>query len=252
MAATAPSLTCGQCKYVNEPERVYCHNCGAKLDRSILPKEDDTKARESIEKTRARVRKLTNPGGGGVMREVKTALSTLIWALVVAFLIQAAREPEWLPGKSDAAPRIISSEIMQALESPRPVQLVFSEADVNAYLKSALRAKVSASALPGVTFEQAFVKLENGLIRIGIRQSLFGFPVYSGVFYKLEVKDGNFLATQQGGSFGRAGVHPALMKYVDFAFEKVWPALKREHEQMGRMQSIAIAEGRIGFITKGK
>ena len=33
--SSTPKLTCGQCGYENEPERVYCHNCGTKLDRSV-------------------------------------------------------------------------------------------------------------------------------------------------------------------------------------------------------------------------
>ena len=34
------TLTCAECGFVNEAERVYCHNCGKKLDRSLIPKED--------------------------------------------------------------------------------------------------------------------------------------------------------------------------------------------------------------------
>jgi hypothetical protein len=37
-------LACTECQHQNEVQRIYCHNCGAKLDRSALletrPKED--------------------------------------------------------------------------------------------------------------------------------------------------------------------------------------------------------------------
>ena len=63
MAAPAPTLTCKQCNYDNEPERVYCHNCGAKLDRTVLPK-DPAKTKEGKEKTAKRVRRMINPARG--------------------------------------------------------------------------------------------------------------------------------------------------------------------------------------------
>ena len=51
-------LTCGQCGYANEPERVYCHNCGSKLDRSVLPKEEAKRKEESPETARRIVARL--------------------------------------------------------------------------------------------------------------------------------------------------------------------------------------------------
>ena len=30
------TLTCKECQHVNEEARIYCHNCGTKLDRSLL------------------------------------------------------------------------------------------------------------------------------------------------------------------------------------------------------------------------
>ena len=60
MATTpsGPTLTCSQCGFANETERVYCHNCGAKLDRSLLPKATET-SKDSVAKVRKRVQKMT-------------------------------------------------------------------------------------------------------------------------------------------------------------------------------------------------
>ncbi len=250
MATTTPSLTCPQCGYVNEAERVYCHNCGAKLDRSLLPKEDDTKAKDSIEKTRKRVKRMTNPGGSVIVREAKTAVSTLLSAAVVALIIQLVRQPEGVPpANGEPAARILSSEISDALDSGQRRQLIFTESDVNAHLRSAVRGKAGGGAIPGVSFERAFVQLEPGICRIGIQQALWGFPLFSGIAYKLEVKDGVFTPTQQGGNFGRVSIHPALMQYGDFAFQKLWTALKREHDQMEKLQAVVIEKGRIMLVT---
>ena len=60
MATT--TLVCKQCNFENEPERVYCHNCGAKLDRSLLPPE--ATKREDPVIVQERVRKLVRPRAG--------------------------------------------------------------------------------------------------------------------------------------------------------------------------------------------
>jgi hypothetical protein len=156
MAASNQTLTCAQCGYANEPERVYCHNCGTKLDRSLLPKENDRK-NESIEKTRKRVRKMTNPGQtGAVAREIKAFFKTIVWAAIVAALILFALPPDGIPDKSPAelATRIVSSELSDAVESPQPRSLQLTEAEVNAHLRQSL--KKASGGMPGVKFERAF------------------------------------------------------------------------------------------------
>src|ERR1700704_4382075 len=52
-------LVCPECRRENEPERIYCHDCGARLDRSALakvaPKGEDVKA------TQRRLRSMLDP-----------------------------------------------------------------------------------------------------------------------------------------------------------------------------------------------
>src|SRR3954470_20899329 len=108
-SAPAPTLQCKECEYQNEPERVYCHNCGAKLDRSVLPKEEQIR-RESPDKARKRIMKMTNPGASRVRRELGALVKTLIFAALVACLVQALRAPDHLPpAKSDAPARLLAS-----------------------------------------------------------------------------------------------------------------------------------------------
>jgi hypothetical protein len=248
MATSASTLTCPQCGYVNEAERVYCHNCGAKLDRSLLPKEDDKETRDSIERTRKRVRKMTNPGRG--LQDVKTLLGTLFWAALVAAVILIAREPDGIPPRQDnvLADRMIGSELLDALESPQPRAIQFNERDINQHL-AGTRSKTKGYF--GIKFERAFAALDPGVIRIGMQQSLWGFPVYSSVGYKLQIKGGRLVATTIDGSFGRLKIHPELMQYASASFRQLWGALTREKEQLDKMQGVRIEKGRIIFWTKG-
>lgn len=249
---TGPTLTCSQCSFANEAERVYCHNCGAKLDRSLLPKAEEAD-KESIDKTRRRVQKMTNPGGMKVMNEVKT-LGKVVWSsALVALLVGFVREPEGLPPAKtdDLSLRMIGSELAEAADSPQPRTLIFTEAEANSYLRTSLKSK-GAALIPGAKFERAFVKFERENVTAGLVQSLFGFPLHTGARYHIGVKDGKFFADSMGGSFGRIAIHPALMKYATAAFQPLWTALKREKDQVAAMQNVVVDKERIGLVTKGR
>ena len=252
-SSSGPTLTCSQCSFANEAERVYCHNCGAKLDRSLLPKAEETN-KTSLEQTRKRVRKMTNPGGPNVMREVKALGNCLLYGALVALIIGIVREPDGLPSKKPnetELPRMIGTELTDAVESPQPRVLQFTEGEANAYLRTSLKSKGSGF-IPGAQFERAFVRFEPGSVYVGLEQSLFGFPLHSGARYNVGVKDGKFFADNKGGNIGRVGIDPFIMKYAAAAFQPLWKSLKRESDQIQNMEKVLMDKGRIGFLSKGR
>jgi hypothetical protein len=247
----AEQLTCGACGFSNEPERVYCHNCGAKLDRSLLPVVEPEKDSESADSARRRIRRMTNPAGYSFGQFFKSLLAVAFWAALIAAVALIVRKPDGVPEtKNDLPARLVQSELMEVTQSPVPRTISFTEADVNGALKQSLK-RAGSGGVPGVDFERVYATLAPGILHIGVEQSLFGFQIYSGVDYQLTVAGGKFTPALVGGNLGRLPVHPELMKYSDFAFQKLWTALKREHDQMERMQSITIGKGVIVLVTKG-
>ena len=123
MASNPPksaNLPCPQCSFVNEAERVYCHNCGSKLDRSLLPTHDEH-GEDSPERARKRISKLTNPKAGFLFQEVKTFLKVELSAIIVAALILIAQKPAAVPElKKESIQRLINSDMMEAMQAPRP------------------------------------------------------------------------------------------------------------------------------------
>ena len=122
MASTPPTpanLPCAQCGYVNEAERVYCHNCGSKLDRSTLARRM-TKGQDSPEKARKRISKLTNPKAGFIFQEVKTFFKVEISAVIIAALFLISQKPDGVPEvKKVSLQRMINSDMMEAMQSPQ-------------------------------------------------------------------------------------------------------------------------------------
>ncbi len=248
----APTLPCKQCGYVNEPERVYCHNCGTKLDRSVLPKEEEVR-RETPEKARRRIQKMTNPDKGIVKRELKTLVQTILWAASTALLIQILRPPSDVPPvQKDVLPRMIQSDIMDAVEAAQPLRLTLTQDEINAFLKGQIKDKDTSLLAGIIEFKRAFVVLTPGVCHIGMEKSLWGWPVYFGTNYKLEMINGEFTATNNGGNLGRVPIHPLVMQYCDYLFRGLWVALHREEQQMHQMQWVQVDTGKITLITKGR
>src|SRR3954447_25569665 len=54
--AAATKLLCPECRRENEPERIYCHECGTRLDRSAVRFK-----KEPIQDTHKRVKRMFDP-----------------------------------------------------------------------------------------------------------------------------------------------------------------------------------------------
>jgi hypothetical protein len=253
MASPSPTLTCKQCNYANEPERVYCHNCGAKLDRSLLPKEPAKNTKETAEQSRKRVRKLVNPTRGFFTNWHRGLLNVLASAISVAAVIQMVRPPAGIPPvptKDDLlnSPEIISN--LQELQmSPTPQARQLTEPMINLYLANAVKTTGDTSE-DYFKFDRCFANLGKDVIRITTEESAWGYPVYAGASYKLSIAGGKLVATNVGGNVGRLPVHPMIMEYCGFAFDQLWAALAREKALLDNMQSVTVQPGGFTFVTK--
>jgi hypothetical protein len=248
--ASSPTLQCKECEYQNEPERVYCHNCGAKLDRSVLPKEEQIR-RESPDRARKRIMKMTNPAGSVARREIGALVKTVVCAVLVAMVVQALRAPANLPPpKSDALPRLVASDLGDLAEAPMPRAGAFTEDELNTYLRGKTVAKGS---LPGAEFKRAYVDLEPGTARIGVEKAIYGYSIYMGTLYRVEASNGVLVMVNIGGNIGRLPIHPWIMERVSpLMFGSLAEALQREIGLLNKMQTLVIRKDRVEMVSRGK
>jgi hypothetical protein len=229
-------LICPECRRENEAERIYCHDCGARLDRSSLakmaPKGEDAK------ETQRRLRTMLDPQRAK-MRLMFFKISKLILsAFAAAALIQMVLPPDMPPRtKSSEFPPQINLDIENAAMNSGAPPLQYTEAQVNAYLGSALKSKQAALS-KYLQFERAVVHFEENVCRITAQRSLFGFSVYTTTSSKLTLENGTLKVANNGGRIGRLAVHPLLMKYADLIFGDLWTALDRERKAVAKMSAI--------------
>src|SRR5204863_8268030 len=133
-------LVCPECRRENEPERIYCHDCGARLDRAALAKE--APKGEDVTETRRRLKSLLDPQRAKMRLMFFKVSKLILGALAMAAIIQMILPPDLPPrAKTGEFPPQINLDLENAAMNPGAVPLQSTEAQVKAYLLTALKGK---------------------------------------------------------------------------------------------------------------
>lgn len=252
--AQSSSIVCKDCSHVNEAQRVYCHNCGVKLDRSAVAQQLQ-KQNETAEQKQKRVKKAMNPSGGLLGKNWgSTFIRTIFWAAVAGLVINIALPPENVPPMPpkdqllDAPP--LGAYLQDISISPTPRVLAFKEDEINSYLLSTLRPKGKKGEAPGfVSFQRAFVNLDPGQARIISQSAIFEHPLYLGVTFAAEGKAGRLSARPVALHLGRVTVpefmSQHLAKPIELLFASLWGALREEQRGLNSLGALEIRENAV-------
>jgi len=243
---TAPrtKIVCAECRHENEAERIYCHNCGERLDRSAVAAQK--KAYDPQEAHR-RLQKMLGPPN--MAKRNFFAVSKLVLAAaVVAALVEIALPPE-VPAPTKAVPPQVDLDLENAATFQKAGPLEYSQNQINAYLAYRLTSKKNALNKPFLTFVRTTASFRDGACTIGMERSLFGYSIYSQTSYRVDAGAGKIAATNVGGWIGRLPIHPAIMQFADIIFADLWSALERERKLLGKMGAVSFHDGGVTITT---
>jgi hypothetical protein len=246
---TMTKLICPDCRHENEPERIYCHNCGARLDRTGLARE---KGGEGVpeEKTRQHLKKMFRPNRGRGRQLAFQLAKVLLGALAVAAIIVMLLPPNLPPApKSYSFAPLINMDMVSALSSHQPPSLSYSEEQVNSYLAATVRRKDSPAQQGLFLLRRVFVQLQEGQCQVHVERRIWNLPVYSGSAYRVAIANGKITTNNLGGYIGRMPIHPALMKYADVLLGKAWECLARERNSIARLAGIEFHPQSVTLIV---
>ena len=88
-------LICPECRRENEAERIYCHDCGARLDRSSLAKIAPTG--EDAKETQRRLRTMLDPQRAKMRLMFFNISKLILGAFAAAAVIQMVLPPDVPP-----------------------------------------------------------------------------------------------------------------------------------------------------------
>lgn len=229
-------LVCPECQRQNEPERIYCHDCGARLDRSALakvaPKLEDPK------QTQRRLKQLLDPGRLKLRLMFFKVSKLILGSCALAVLIQMLLPPDDLPERGKAVElQQINLDLEKATTTHGAAPLQYSDTQVNAYLSNVTRNK-KAILNKYLNFERALVNFDEGGCRITAERSLLGFSFFHAISYNVTLQNGTLTASNNGGQIGRMPVHPMIMKYGGILFADLWTALDSEKKSVSKMGTL--------------
>jgi len=229
-------LICPECRRENEAERIYCHDCGARLDRTALAKA--APKGEDVNETRRRLQTMLDPQRAKMRHLFFKTSKMILGALALAALVQMVLPPDVPPRpKTGDFPPQINLDLENAVLNHQTAPIQYTEAQVNAFLSGSLKSKQAALSKL-LQFERAIVKFDENMCQVTAQRSLYGYSVYTTTSSKVVLQNGTLTATNIGGSIGRLPVHPALMKYADLLFSDLWTALDRERKAVSKMGAI--------------
>ena len=241
-------LVCPDCRHENESERVYCHNCGARLDRSGLTSK---KAPISPEmRSQAHLKKMLDPRRGRMKRTAAQLTKILLGAAVCAGVVMMVLPPD-LPqqkAKYDFAP-MINMDLITAISSRRPTPLIYSETDVNGYIASRLRPQKNASQGGFFPLRSVLVQFQEGQCAISVERQLFGWSIYSGSSYQVKVENGKLITRSTRGFIGRLPIASSLSQVPDFLMQKAWTSLDQERKTVARLAGIEFHPQSVTLIA---
>ncbi len=227
-------LVCPECQRQNEPERIYCHDCGARLDRSALakvaPKGEDPK------ETQRRLRADARSGPGEDAADVFQDQQARSWGGRAGRAhSDASAARKFRSGSKNIELQQINLDLENAItQSQRRAAAIHRNAGKRLLLVNVVKNKRAALS-KWLQFERALVNFDEGVCRITAERSLLGFSVFHAISYNVTVQNGTLTASTNGGSIGRLPIHPLIMKYGDILFTDLWAVLDREKKSVSKM-----------------
>ena len=231
-------LICPECQHENELERIYCHNCGARLDRTGVIKE---KVDEGVieERTRKHLKEMFRPNRGRGKRIATKFGKTFLGALGLAVVVVMLLPPELPPApKNYSFAPLIGMDMMSAVSSRHPASLVYNEEQANSYIAATIRRKDNPAQQGYFPLRRVFVQFQEGQCWVHVERRLSRLSIFSGSAYRVMINNGKVTTTNMGGYIGRMPIHPALMKYGDILLGKAWDSLDRERKSVARLNGI--------------
>ena len=233
---STPHLICPECRHENESERIYCHSCGARLDRSAVAVRN---SKEAVHETRQRMRKLFDPHRARLRASFFRISKLVLGACIVGGVIQMILPPDVpAPAKTELVASQVRFDLEGAVTRHQPPQLQYTEEQINAFLAYALKIKQSSLNKPLLSFKRAFVVFYDGTCAVTAERSLFGYSLYTTCCYRPVLKGGKIETSNTGGSIGRLRIHPQISQFMGVLFADIWSALDREIKLLRKLESL--------------
>jgi hypothetical protein len=247
MISTMPTVVCTQCRRENEIERIYCHDCGSRLERKqaiqkiAAPKKEDT---------HKRLKKLFDPQRARI-RALFFKISKVVLAACGAAGLTVLALPPELPAVAknpQMQTPTIGFDLERLVARKEPTQVKYTEDQTNLFLAYNLKPKKKALDQPLLDFQRAVTAFHEGTASVTMERALFGYSLFTTIDFAPATENGKARVKAVGASIGRMPIHPELAKYMNYLFLDLWGALDREKKVAERVSSVEFHDNSVQLV----
>lgn len=239
-------LPCQNCGFDNELGRIFCHQCGTKLDLT------------QIKAPGHGGKKIRRKGQWSVRRLIKwvvdlVLLALLVWGIYLLCQVPVVRTIQHTERDRDSANNK-KFELEQHINQKKPIQITFSEVEMNAMVRSFHFTKPEGT---GIRIEPTTLQVELGE---GVVTSIFVGKLSIGSFVKeisirytcAPIMEGGVMEFKPiSAAFGSLPIHPQILKstgVVQGQFKSLYGSLTNEQRLLDQLTSIAIHAGQADLV----
>jgi zinc-ribbon domain len=213
------SVKCSQCGHENDPTRVFCQNCGARLERPAGEDPAISGPTKVPSESRLRGRAASTGLAATIFGFIRRLVSTAILAAILAVLVQTARKPDDVP-PAQPANEVQAGQLLHAVQvlsgSNYARTIEISEAQANNYLAASIVPDSStSSSILRAEFSRAFVVVRSGELKFFVEQRLYGWPIYMYLITAPATSGGKSSLRVTGGGIGRMPLSARLIPLLE-------------------------------------
>jgi len=244
--ATSTKLLCPECQHENEPERIYCHDCGTRLDRSKVKVK-----KEPIQDTHKRVKRMFDPTRAKLKAIGKSLVRVMFGAGLVALLLDMVLPPEVpAPTKKETFVSSLRFDLESMGTKHQPPQIEVTEDQANGFIASNVKSKHESLDKTMLEFKRALVAFHERRCDFTTERAFMGYwSIYLTSLYQPELKDGKLSGKIVGGRIGRLPIHPKLAQYMGPLFGDAVGVLDRDLKLVSKLRSFELHEKRAVLMA---
>lgn len=249
-------IKCSQCGHENDLTRVFCQNCGSRLERPEGTQATIAGTSPVMGRSAPKKKRGIFGGEGGVVwalvRIVRGLLSTAVLAALLAALIVMSRPPDGIPAAGTANPTQ-ATQLFQSLKAfsdtlyPRAIDV--TQAQANNYLAARLQAPAGSGGFRP-TFQRAFVVMGEGEMKFYVEQEFLGFPVYMALTVVSDAGAAEKVRVT-GASVGRLKLPEQLAPFMQKNLQSVIDSVSDATEVLTKTSSITFSPGAAKLSWQG-
>ena len=245
-------LKCGKCGHENDLTRVFCQNCGTRLERTEEAPKGPSITPVPVKRKSVR----QGPSALALLGQfLKGLVSLAFLGALLALFIQLGRSPDGIPA---AAPvdNVAASELYEGMKtfttSAFRRSLDVKQSQINNYLASRL-ASADGGPAQGAQFARAFVVLGEGTFQFYVERKYLGLSVYFRIDCAPLSGPEGATAIVKGGSIGRISLPPLLLRLMQArVITPAVQALNEPIEILRKANQVTIVPGTVNLAWAGE